>query len=123
MTMIVVWVSKRNDPPVLFILVKREDSFSCVYFLMGDPSKSCSLVVAHSFLQSGKHSFLVFCPSTLGLVHSYMHLLKHASKAGSFLVPLDASESAANAGSAALAAAAAATEKKAEREIPADDSS
>ena len=54
---------------------------------------SCALLVAHFCLQSGKHSCRDFCSEPLGLVHSYMHLLKQASKAGSFLVPLRAGSS------------------------------
>ena len=86
------------------------------YFLMGVPFMSCSLVVAHDCLHSGKHSCRVFCSAPLGLVHSYMHLLRHVSYAGSFLVPLRAGSTAALTGgtgfrisvvSAAAAAAAA----------------
>ena len=51
------------------------------------PSISCSLLVAHFCLHSGKHSVRDFCSSPLGLVHSYKHKLRQASNLGSFLVP------------------------------------
>ncbi len=63
---------------------------SRTYFGTGWPVNNCSFVVAHVFLHSGMHSFLDFCSSPLGFVHSKMHWLKHASKLGSFLVPLTA---------------------------------
>ena len=57
------------------------------YFL-GLPFKSCASVVAHCFLQIGKHSDLDFCSSTFGFVQAYTHLLRHASNFGSFLDPV-----------------------------------
>lgn len=53
----------------------------------GSPRRSWFLLVAHLALHSGMHSFLDFCSSPLGLVHSYIQVDKQASKAGSFFVP------------------------------------
>lgn len=36
----------------------------------------------HCFLHSGKHSARDFCSDPFGLVHSYRHLLRHASLTG-----------------------------------------
>ena len=54
---------------------------------MGVPSISWASLVAHFALQSGKHSFRVFCSMPLGLVHSYIAWLRQLSNSGSFLVP------------------------------------
>lgn len=84
---------------LLILFVTPIQRLSYYSFLIGVPFINCSLVVAHFFLHSGMHSARLFCSSPLGLVHSYRHLDRQASYAGSFLVPLRAgSTSAAKAG-------------------------
>ena len=45
---------------------------STLFAVFGVPCISCASVLAHCFLQSGRHSLRDFCSAPFGLVHSYM---------------------------------------------------
>lgn len=48
-------------------------------FVFSYDEDGAGFVSLHCFLHSGRHSARDFCSAPLGLVHSYMHLLRHAS--------------------------------------------